>query len=183
MISLGQIALLVIGVWVAAASGRRCDHVCGPVVGRPASWPPPRLHLALITLMAAGAVTVVLSAINFPNGGGGFTGRTTSVDLSGLAPVRRPAMAMADTAYLPLHGRRLRADVRARAAARRRKARARLGVDPGGGAGGGPPPGPTSPPIFGGLPSLFVRRSARRSDSRPLRASRPRTRSRSSRRR
>ena len=57
------------------------------------------LYLALITLMAAGAVTVVLTAIDFPNGGGGFTGRTTAVNLSGLSPVRRPAVAVGDTAY------------------------------------------------------------------------------------
>jgi len=57
------------------------------------------LYLALITLMAAGAVNVVLVAINFPNGGGGFTGRTDTPDLSGLQPVRRPAIAEGDTAY------------------------------------------------------------------------------------
>ena len=32
------------------------------------------LYLALITLMGAGAVNVVLTAIDFPNGGGGFPG-------------------------------------------------------------------------------------------------------------
>ena len=48
------------------------------------------LYLALITLMAAGAVNVVLTTINFPNGGGGFTGHTSTPDLSGLA-ARRPA--------------------------------------------------------------------------------------------
>jgi branched-chain amino acid transport system permease protein len=57
------------------------------------------LYLALITLMAAGAVNVVLVAINFPNGGGGFTGRTSTPDLSGLQAVRRPAIAEGDTAY------------------------------------------------------------------------------------
>ena len=53
------------------------------------------LYLALITLMFAGATTVVLSVIDFPNGGGGFTGRTSSPDLSGLAAVRRPSLAEA----------------------------------------------------------------------------------------
>src|SRR4029453_15506685 len=57
------------------------------------------LPLALITLMAAGAVNVVLLAINFPNGGGGFTGRTSTPDLSGLEPVGRPGIAEGDTAY------------------------------------------------------------------------------------
>ena len=36
------------------------------------------LYLALITLMFAGAVNIVLTAINFPNGGGGFTGQPSS---------------------------------------------------------------------------------------------------------
>ena len=112
MISLGQIALLVVGVWVATrlsygtglpfpllllASGAAACAV-GVLIGLPALRLS-GLYLALITLMAAGAVNVVLSSINFPNGGGGFTGRTTSVDLSGLQPVRRPAAAAGDTAY------------------------------------------------------------------------------------
>src|SRR5262245_22533579 len=57
------------------------------------------LYLALVTLMFAAATTVVLGVIDFPNGGGGFTGRTSSPDLSGLAPVRRPSMAEGLTAY------------------------------------------------------------------------------------
>ena len=57
------------------------------------------LYLALITLMAAGAVNVVLTTINFPNGGDGFTGHTSAVDLSGLEPVGRPGIAGGDTAY------------------------------------------------------------------------------------
>ncbi len=112
MISLGQIALLVIGAWVATrlsygtglpfpllllvTGAIAC--VAGVLIGLPALRLS-GLYLALITLMAAGAVSVVLRTIGFPNGGGGFTGRTSAVDLSGLAPVRRPAMAVADTAY------------------------------------------------------------------------------------
>jgi branched-chain amino acid transport system permease protein len=49
--------------------------------------------------MFAGAVNIILTAVNFPNGGGGFTGHTSSIDISGLAPVRRPAGAAGDTAY------------------------------------------------------------------------------------
>jgi branched-chain amino acid transport system permease protein len=112
MISLGQVALLSVGCWV----GTRLAYataipfpllllvvgaitcVIGTLVGLPALRLS-GLYLALITLMFAGAMTVVLSVIDFPNGGGGFTGRTTNVDLSGLAPVRRPAMAVGDTAY------------------------------------------------------------------------------------
>jgi branched-chain amino acid transport system permease protein len=112
LISLGQIALLVVGVWVTTrldfaiklpfpvlllVSGA-ITCVVGVLVGLPALRLS-GLHLALITLMGAGAVTVLLSAINFPNGGHGFTGRTASVDLSGLAPVRRPSVAVGDTAY------------------------------------------------------------------------------------
>jgi branched-chain amino acid transport system permease protein len=112
MISLGQIALLVVGVWVAtrlsygtglpfpllllASGGAAC--AVGILIGLPALRLS-GLYLALITLMAAGAVSVALSTLNFPNGGGGFTGRTTSVDLSGLQPVRRPAIAVSDNAY------------------------------------------------------------------------------------
>jgi branched-chain amino acid transport system permease protein len=112
MISLGQVALLVVGVWVGtrlsygtglpfpllllAAGAVACG--IGILIGLPALRLS-GLYLALITLMAAGAVTVVLTTIGFPNGGKGFTGRTTSVDLSGLAPVRRPAVATGDTNY------------------------------------------------------------------------------------
>ena len=58
------------------------------------------LYLALITLMFAGATTIVLSAIDFPNGGGGFTGRSATGALStSTPPVRRPSMAVGDTAF------------------------------------------------------------------------------------
>lgn len=112
MISLGQIALLAVGTWTATRLSYgtglpfplllvvtgAVTCVVGVLIGLPALRLS-GLYLALITLMAAGAVTVLLAAIDFPNGGGGFTGRTTLVDLSGLAPVRRPAAAMGDTAY------------------------------------------------------------------------------------
>ena len=59
------------------------------------------LYLALITLMAAGAVTIVISsAIDFPNGGGGFTGRyRRSLISPGSSRSRRPAMPTGDTAF------------------------------------------------------------------------------------
>jgi branched-chain amino acid transport system permease protein len=112
MISLGQIALLGIGTWTAT----RLDYATGMpfpllllvtgaitcVVGVLIGLPALRLsglYLALVTLMAAGAVTVVLTTLDFPNGGSGFTGHTTLVDLSGLQPVHRPSMAVGDTAY------------------------------------------------------------------------------------
>jgi branched-chain amino acid transport system permease protein len=112
MISLGQVALLSVGCWI----GTRLAYatalpfpvllivvggitmVIGTLVGLPALRLS-GLYLALITLMFAGATTVALSVWDFPNGGGGFTGRTSNVDLSGTAPVRRPSMAVADTQY------------------------------------------------------------------------------------
>jgi branched-chain amino acid transport system permease protein len=55
------------------------------------------LYLALITLMLAGAITVVLAAINFPNGGHGFTGYNgASVH---IPPIRRPSIATTDPAF------------------------------------------------------------------------------------
>jgi len=112
MISLGQIALLAIGTWTATrlSFGTNLPFpvlivvtgaitcVIGVLIGLPALRLS-GLYLALITLMAAGAVNVVLTAIDFPNGGGGFTGRTAAVNLSGLAPVSRPAGAGGDVAY------------------------------------------------------------------------------------
>jgi branched-chain amino acid transport system permease protein len=112
MISLGQIALLAVGTWTATRVSFAYDIpfpllllitgaitcVVGVLIGLPALRLS-GLYLALITLMAAGAVNVVLTTINFPNGGGGFTGHTATPDLGGLAPVSRPGMAEGDTAY------------------------------------------------------------------------------------
>ena len=55
------------------------------------------LYLALITLMAAGAITVVLRTAQFPNGGSGFFGNSASGDTSSRLP--RPSLALGDTAY------------------------------------------------------------------------------------
>ena len=57
------------------------------------------LYLALITLMAAGAVNVVLATVQFPNGGGGLTGRTDQPSAIGLKAVPRPQGANGDNAY------------------------------------------------------------------------------------
>jgi branched-chain amino acid transport system permease protein len=112
MISLGQVALLSIGCWVGTRLAYATSIpfpllliVVGAVVmaiGLLVGLTAIRLsglYLALVTLMFAGATVVVLSVIDFPNGGGGFTGHTSSPDLSGLANVRRPSVAVADTAY------------------------------------------------------------------------------------
>jgi branched-chain amino acid transport system permease protein len=55
------------------------------------------LYLALITLMLAGAITVVLATANFPNGGHGFFGYNGS--LVHIPPIRRPSIAGSDPAY------------------------------------------------------------------------------------
>ena len=113
MISLGQVALLTIGCWIGtrlsygtslpfpllllAAGG--LTAVIGTLVGLPAL----RLsgiYLALITLMFAGATTIVLAVTDFPNGGGGFTGRSVTGALTtSTPPVRRPSGAIADVAF------------------------------------------------------------------------------------
>ena len=112
MISLGQVALLSIGVWVGLRFGYGTSLgfpllllisgaitcAIGILVGLPALRLS-GLFLALITLMFAGATVIVLAAIDFPNGGGGFTGRTSGVDISGSLRMRRPSWAEGDTAY------------------------------------------------------------------------------------
>jgi branched-chain amino acid transport system permease protein len=112
MISLGQVALLAIGIWIGSRLAYATSlpfpllliavgaitMAIGTLVGLPALRLS-GLYLALITLMFAGATTVVLAAIDFPNGGGGFSGRTEAVDLSSLHSVRRPAVATSETAY------------------------------------------------------------------------------------
>jgi branched-chain amino acid transport system permease protein len=110
MVSLGQGAVLAMGAWVAArilfatglpfpvvllASGL-ITMVLGTLVGLPALRMS-GLYLALITLMLAGAITIVLNNINFPNGGHGFTGYNgASVH---IPPIRRPSIATTDPAF------------------------------------------------------------------------------------
>jgi branched-chain amino acid transport system permease protein len=110
MVSLGQGAVLAMGAWVAArllfatglpfplvllAAGL-ITMILGTLVGLPALRMS-GLYLALITLMLAGAITVVLQNINFPNGGHGFTGYNgASVH---IPPIRRPSIASSDPAF------------------------------------------------------------------------------------
>jgi branched-chain amino acid transport system permease protein len=113
LISLGQIALLTIGCWIGtrlayatslpfpllliASGGMTC--LIGIFVGLPALRLS-GLYLALITLMFAGATTIVLAVTDFPNGGGGFKGRSATGALTtSTPPVRRPSWAEADVAY------------------------------------------------------------------------------------
>src|SRR5450755_4759963 len=110
LVSLGQAAVLAIGAWVAArllfgtslpyevvllASGV-ITMALGTIVGLPALRMR-GLYLALITLMLAGAITVVLASLNFPNGGHGFSGYNGA--LVHIPPLRRPGIATTDPAY------------------------------------------------------------------------------------
>ena len=110
LVSLGQAAILALGAWVCARLAfatalpypvlllltGAITAVLGTLLGLPAL----RLHglfLALITLMLAGAVTVVLTTTQFPNGGPGFLGHSDST--LGTHGVRRPALAGSDAGY------------------------------------------------------------------------------------
>jgi branched-chain amino acid transport system permease protein len=110
LVSLGQIAILALGAWVAARLNFGSSIpfpivlliaglitlLLGTIVGLPALRLS-GLYLALITLMLAGAITVVLTATNFPNGGHGFLGHTESA--TGSTAIRRPAIAESDPGY------------------------------------------------------------------------------------
>jgi branched-chain amino acid transport system permease protein len=108
--SLGQLAVLIIGAWVGArllfATGQPYILVVVEaglvtmIVGSLITLPALRLrglYLALITLMLAGGVTVIVATLNFPNGGGGFSG----YDGSQLhtPQIRRPSFAGTDAAF------------------------------------------------------------------------------------
>ncbi|HEY7968181.1 MAG TPA: branched-chain amino acid ABC transporter permease [Solirubrobacteraceae bacterium] len=108
MISLGQVAVLALGAWVSAklllsttlpypivllASGVM-TMVMGTLIGLPALRVS-GLYLALVTLMLAGAITVVLTVTNFPNGGSGFLGYNDNYP----GTIRRPSIATSDPAF------------------------------------------------------------------------------------
>jgi branched-chain amino acid transport system permease protein len=110
LVSLGQVAVLTIGAWVGArllfATSQPYPLVLleaglitmaiGIVIGLPALRLR-GLYLALITLMLAGAITVVLETVNFPNGGHGFLGYNGGE--VHIPPIRRPAIAGTDPAF------------------------------------------------------------------------------------
>jgi branched-chain amino acid transport system permease protein len=110
LVSLGQIAVLAIGAWVAArllfataqpyplvlAEAGVITMAAGLLIGMPALRLR-GLYLALITLMLAGAFAIVLSTTNFPNGGHGFLGYNGA--LVRIPPIRRPDIAEGDPAY------------------------------------------------------------------------------------
>jgi branched-chain amino acid transport system permease protein len=111
LVSMGQAAVLAIGAWVGArllfATGLPYPIVLlaagliTMIIGTGVGLPALRmrgLYLALITLMLAGAITIVLATTNFPNGGGGFLGYNGN---SLHTPqIRRPSIAESDPAFL-----------------------------------------------------------------------------------
>jgi branched-chain amino acid transport system permease protein len=110
LVSLGQVAVLTIGAWVAARllfataqpyplvllEAGVITMVLGTLIGLPALRLR-GLYLALITLMLAGALTIVLTTTNFPNGGHGFLGYDGST--VHIPAIRRPSIAESDPAY------------------------------------------------------------------------------------
>jgi branched-chain amino acid transport system permease protein len=110
MVSLCQFILAAVGAWVAlrisfATSipfplallvAGAITGVIGVLIGLPALRLS-GLYLALITLMAAGAITIVLQTTQFPNGGGGFFGHSAAGGATSRMP--RPAIAHSDRAY------------------------------------------------------------------------------------
>src|SRR3954462_8898809 len=108
LVSLGQIAVLALGAWIAAKLDFSTSipfpivllltglitMVLGTIIGLPALRLS-GLYLALITLMLAGAITVALRTTQFPNGAPGFLGN----DPNKSDPVRRPSIAITDPAY------------------------------------------------------------------------------------
>jgi branched-chain amino acid transport system permease protein len=117
LVSLGQIAVLALAAWVGARLLFATDlpfpvvllmtglitMVIGTIIGLPALRLS-GLYLALVTLMLAGAITVVLASTDFPNGGEGFLGHqeggTEATTGGGQAdPVRRPSIAEGTDSY------------------------------------------------------------------------------------
>jgi branched-chain amino acid transport system permease protein len=110
LVSLGQVAILALGAWVSAkllfATGLPfplvllvagvVTSILGTLLGLPALRLS-GLFLALVTLMLAGAVTVVLTKTQFPNGGPGFLAHTDAT--AGSRAIRRPALADTDASY------------------------------------------------------------------------------------
>jgi branched-chain amino acid transport system permease protein len=110
LVSLGQIALVGVGGWITLRLGHGTalpyplllllagvgTGAIGVMVGLPALRLS-GLNLAIVTLMFAGAFSIVFNATGFPNGGGGFLGRATgSVERLALD---RPLLGQTDAGY------------------------------------------------------------------------------------
>ncbi|MBV9580127.1 MAG: branched-chain amino acid ABC transporter permease [Chloroflexi bacterium] len=112
LVSLGQIALLAVAGWIALRLAFAFNPpypvlllvtgVLTAIVGTLIGLPALRLsglYLALITLMAASAITQILAAVNFPNGGPGFLGESASAAGNNAAIVTRPDWMASDAAF------------------------------------------------------------------------------------
>jgi branched-chain amino acid transport system permease protein len=112
MVSLCQIALLALGGWIALRLGFAFNPpfpvlvlatgvvtgAIGTLIGLPALRLS-GLYLALITLMAAAAITLVIQGTNFPNGGPGFLGYSPAAAGSVSVSVRRPDLLASDVGF------------------------------------------------------------------------------------
>jgi branched-chain amino acid transport system permease protein len=112
MFSLCQIPMVAAGVWLALRVHFLFDGapfpiiilltgvlagLLGVVIGLPALRLS-GLYLALVTLMAAGAITLVLTVVKFPNSNKGFWGFDKRSP-SGQNVLPRPGVALGDIAY------------------------------------------------------------------------------------
>lgn len=110
LVSLCQIALLAVGGWMTLRLYYATELplpillvVAGlltAAIGIGVGLPALRLgglHLALVTLMAAGAVTLILKSTKFPNGGTGVLGVVN--DTSSVRIMPRPAFAETQAAF------------------------------------------------------------------------------------
>ena len=110
LVSLGQIALVGVGGWITLRLGHGTGMpypvlllisgagtcAIGVMVGLPALRLS-GLNLAIVTLMFAGAFSIVFNATGFPNGGGGFLGKATG-SAQRLA-LDRPPLGGSDGGY------------------------------------------------------------------------------------
>ncbi len=107
-VSLAHVALMGCGGWVAlrlahgAVLPFELNILAGGVfaaaIGVVLAYPALRmrgLYLALVTLMAAGGFSILINAIHFPNGAGGFLGFA----VQSVAYMPRPWLAQSDHAY------------------------------------------------------------------------------------
>lgn len=108
LVSLAHVALMGCGGWVALrlAHGLHAPFelnvaaggVFAAVVGMALAYPALRmrgLYLALVTLMAAGGFSVLITVVQFPNGAGGLLGFAVQA----VAYMPRPWLAQSDVAY------------------------------------------------------------------------------------
>ena len=109
LVTLAQVALTGLGGWVclrvahatgvpfelAALAGALAGAVFGVIVGLPATRMR-GLYFALVTMMAAGGFTILVTVIQFPNGGEGLAGYGFDPK-----PMPRPWLAQTDEALLP----------------------------------------------------------------------------------